>query len=286
MKLANIYTTYGGVLKGQAAVGTSDVNCIDVKVVSGDSVKDVKQIVYSDALSVPTVITRRLTGSLVADYKYIQARATSASTTTKLNSALNVRSAYLFAGGIDCYVKAAGGDAHELAWISNSADTARWLVSVNSSNRVSLLTRFDGNSSEGFGHILPNDGEFHHLEVRGSAALPSDNACYYTAASRAAYQLDGGGWKYFMTDADGTTPQLFQSFYGQSVTVRFCSSTLEVKGTVVLYGGDGSTSLVTDAINIENAAAGATSLTGTLGLTYNLAAAVQQHYTDTFQWVE
>lgn len=69
MKLANIYADVSGVRKGQAATGTSDSNCIDVRAYSGGILRDISKVVSVDSNGVATVISRRLTTT--SQYKYV-----------------------------------------------------------------------------------------------------------------------------------------------------------------------------------------------------------------------
>ena len=69
MKLANIYADVSGVRKGQAATGTSDSNCIDVRAYSGGILRDISKVVSVDSNGVATVISRRLVTT--SQYKYV-----------------------------------------------------------------------------------------------------------------------------------------------------------------------------------------------------------------------
>lgn len=71
MRLANIYASVGGVTKGQAAEGTSDASCLDVKAYSGGVLRDITMVVSTDENGRPTVISRRRKESVTNDYKYV-----------------------------------------------------------------------------------------------------------------------------------------------------------------------------------------------------------------------
>lgn len=78
MRLANIYISKDGIVQGQAAIGTSDANCINVIAKDTEGIaRDIKQMVYSDANLATTVLTRRLIGSVMPDYKYVVGPVTS-----------------------------------------------------------------------------------------------------------------------------------------------------------------------------------------------------------------
>ena len=72
MKLANIYEYVNGSLKGQAAVGTSDANCLDVKFRDSNGItRDIKRIVYVDSSLNQKIITKRLETQTTEYYKYV-----------------------------------------------------------------------------------------------------------------------------------------------------------------------------------------------------------------------
>lgn len=69
MKLANTYTALSGVTKGQAATGTTDTDCLDIRAVdSGGVQRDIAQVVSTDANATATVISRRLVNTLGDKY--------------------------------------------------------------------------------------------------------------------------------------------------------------------------------------------------------------------------
>lgn len=78
MKLANVFLKKNGIVQGQAAVGTSDANCINVIAKDSQGItRDIKSIVVSDDTASPIYITRRLVGSIEPAYKYVLGPATS-----------------------------------------------------------------------------------------------------------------------------------------------------------------------------------------------------------------
>ena len=286
MKLANIYPTVNGSLKGQSATGESDAGCIDVKAHYGGAMRDIEQIVVTDAAAMPTVISRRLTGSKVADFKYVAGRITSSKATRTLCSAMKVGSYYRFAGGMDAWYKVDGSLSQSKTLLSVwSSSSGGWEITVETDGRLKIYSKYSGNTATGYGGTIPNDGEYHHIEVRGSAALPSSNPCYYTGGSRVAYSIDGGTWTYFKTSSDSQV--LLQCSYGIDSTIYIGDSQIFEKGSIKMCGANGNTSVTWVSLGIQDATIGSTSITSSDSITYNISSGgVQQHYTDTHEWVQ
>lgn len=76
MKLGNVFTTVNGVTKGQAAVGESDDGCLDVKARGSSVLRDITEIVITDAAGAAQFRSKRLV--VGNDYKYIDGPLSSA----------------------------------------------------------------------------------------------------------------------------------------------------------------------------------------------------------------
>lgn len=143
MRLANIFAKVNGVTKGQSAIGTSDVNCLDVKAYSGGVLRDITQVVSVDGNGMPTIISRRLTGTVTNEFKYVTGQLTCSNG----NAFNNYSTSDTVQWGLElafCVTSLAS----DVVLADNTIDSGTyWKVYVNTSGQICYGANFNGNDS-------------------------------------------------------------------------------------------------------------------------------------------
>ncbi len=246
MKLANIYANVNGVTKGQSAIGTSDYSCLDVKAYSGGVLRDITQVVSVDGNGIPTIISRRLTGSVTNEFKYV----TGELSCTNGNAFNNYSTSDSVKWGLElafCVTSLSS----EVVLANNTIDSGTyWKVYVNTSGQICYGANFNGNDSPALAtwtNWTVTVGKWYKLSMYGCV-----NGSYTMYASL----LD-----YTSTSAHSYTSK--KNIYRQSskTTARnllIGSANVRLRDSITVYGttyskGDVQNTLTVD---VNNATAG------------------------------
>lgn len=286
MKLANIYSVdSGGVQRGQAATGTTDTACLDIKANDAEGVeRDIKKVVYVNGAGAPTVISRKLVETETPDYKYLVGQAQMQTATTEFCNAYKSQSGVYY-----LYCKYSGSvviDSTitlESGFIirSYSSDTVFWQLGITAARNLYFRSRRDSSESYGYGEKIPPDQQT-LIEMASDESLTGAHNDYMK------YRINGGSWKYFTSDGNESgTVVSFPKFteyntvlsYGQRAAVRLIG-TQNVTGCQ-----NGGTAFPQSTVNIENIPVGTAAFLDVQGRTFSNPG-IFQHYTTTKTWKE
>lgn len=287
MKLANIYSVdSGGVQRGQAATGTTDTACLDIKANDAEGVgRDIKKVVYVNGAGAPTVISRKLVETITPDYKYLVGQAQAQVATKEFCNAYKAKDGvyYLyckFAGHvvIDSEIPLESGFIVQ----SYSSDTIFWQLGITAARKLYFQSRYGSYESYGYGEKIPPDQQT-LIEMASEESLTGAHNDYMK------YRINGGPWKYLTSDGNESgTVVSFPKFteyntvlsYGQRAAVRLIG-TQNVTGCQ-----NGGTAFPQSTVNIENIPVGTAAFLDTQGRAFSNPGGVYQHYTSTKTWEE
>ena len=286
MKLANIYSVdSGGAQRGQAATGTTDTACLDIKANDAAGVgRDIKKVVYVNGAGAPTVISRKLVETITPDFRYLIGPAQMQTATKEFCNAYKSQSGvyYLyckFAGHvvIDSEIPLESGFIVQ----SYSSDTVFWQLGITAARYLYFQSRYGSYESYGYGEKIPPDQQT-------LIEIASDNSIAGATNDYMKYRINGGSWKYFTSSGgESGTVVSFPKFteystvlsYGQRAAVRLIGAQ-NVTGCQ-----NGGTAFPQSTVNIENIPVGTAAFLDAQGRTFSNPG-VYQHYTTTKTWEE
>lgn len=155
-----------------------------------------------------------------------------------------------------------------------------WKLLITSSGQLKFEDRYNnGTIQTGYGKKMSFNA-WHYVEVL-SAYL------YSGAANNNVYnQIDSGGWDTFKSTSTGTTVKSLGGLYYQwSGTVQLGTSVVAFKGTITIWGANGS-SRYSNSFNVQDRTAG--SAFGSLGIgniTISGTRSVSQYTSTGTNWV-
>lgn len=270
MKLANIIANLpSGAKFGQAATGTSDSNCWDVRVADASNVlRDIKTVIVTDTSGTPITISRRLVGTPHPSYKYVYGPLVcaqgnnfnnySTSSTVKWRVYLEFRLDRLPPSG-----------KTYLAYDRISSSYG-WDVAVNSSGQIVHTSSYNGNTTTTtWPEFTLSKGAWYTMDIYG----------YVNQGSTVYLSMNGS--TFYSRDVD------CKSFNSTGRNLTIGDSRTCFRNSVIVQGVDWRSTATqrTLSVNIENAAAGYG-----LGLrsgNYKLTGPTVQQYSYTdYEWVK
>lgn len=270
MKLANVFLKKNGIVQGQAAVGTSDANCINVIAKDSQGItRDIKSIVVSDDTASPIYITRRLVGSIEPAYKYVLGPATS--------------------------------DGSKFCTWYLGSDSIGWQMSFQFmllSNQNTTLVENYYTAAEGYDVKYTTDGEIvYTAKYPGTTAdqqittwenINLTPNVWHTINIYGNGKVEGGTVTLFVDGVSkGTQSNAFATGEGGGNTIYIGDSNTYLRGTVVIKGTteDAYYTVNTLNVNIESATVGNNLSLTNNGITLSGDEVIQATI-NTQEWVE
>lgn len=264
MKLANIYVLADGAVKGQAATGSTDSGCLNVKAYDGAATRDIQKIVSVDESGNATVISRRLTTQTVNDYKYVSGQLT-CTDGKSFNDYCEDSAVWgvTLTFKIDSLI-----ENRVLAY--NMVTNAGWQVYINTSGHVCAQNKYSGTAASAeWTNWTISAGVWYTLDIYGHS---NKSSTVYCSVNGSAY----------VSKTLGKT-----SLYTNARNLIIGAVSVNLRGQIKVRGTNYSSSstTVTFDANIENGTAGAA-----LSLTSNgrtlTGGTIYQHTESTYVWTE
>lgn len=246
MKLANIFTAVGGVTKGQAATGSTDTNCLDIKAADSNGIqRDIAQVVRTDSAGTPTVISRRL----VSSHKYVTGQCVC----TSGNNFNNYSESSAVEWRVELYFMVSSLSASRSLAYNRSNSSYGWDVSVNTNGNIVHTSSYNGNTTTvTWTNWTISPGTWYTLKIYGYI---NKSSTVYASVNGSSYVSKAAAYKSYTSTARNLT---------------LGASNVSLRGAVVVKGIDWSalTTQRTLSVNIENGTVGsALNLTGGYTLT-------------------
>lgn len=286
MKLANIYAVdSAGTRRGQAAAGSTDAGCIDVKAVDDGGIqRDIKKVVVTDGAGAVKFTSKRLVDSTVADYKYISKTWATGPQTREFNNAFlsGGTTYYLYCqyqGTILIDSSVAFPNYEEWICLSWNSAAIHWGVGVTSDGWLFFESAYGGNKSIGYGAKIPFDTPV-YIDVRSDTALGGAN-------NLVNYKINNAGsWGYFTSGKGSGSAVSFPKFTEYSTYLQFGRvAPLWLIGEQKVTGNLDGTTFKISNFSVEGLPVGTGSFADQQGRTFT-GASIFQHYTTTKVWEE
>lgn len=237
MKLANIYADVSGVRRGQAAVGTTDDNCIDVRAYSNGILRDISQVVSVDSSGNATVISRRL--QTTSQYKYVTGQLSCPD-----GKNFNTNSDYTSCQfKLELEFKLGSIGKQNMLFSDTPGSTTYYKIYINSSNQLQVNCQYAGQTVR---NVIWTDWTFSaNTWYKLSYYLPAPNTNVY----RAYASIDGSSYvqkTMYTSYAVTNTRNVYLSSSGNSL-----------RGTILLMGTTyNSSSQSTYSVSVNDAITG------------------------------
>lgn len=252
----------GDVLKGQAAVGTSDVGCIDVKAHDGTALRDISEIAVTDSSGNITVITKRLITTSANDFKYVKGQLT-CSDGKSFNDYCEDSAVW----GVSITFKL-DSLSTETILAYNMVTNAGWRVYINTSGHICVQNKYSGNTASAeWSDWTVSPGPWYVLDLYGHSG---GSSTVYCSVNNSSYVSKSLGRTSLFTNARDL-------LVGDSeVSLR---NGIKIRGT----NYSSSSTTVTLEVNVENASSGSTLSLTSNGRTISGGTVYQQTKT-TYEW--
>lgn len=140
MKLANIFTAVGGVTKGQAATGSTDTNCLDIKAVDANgTLRDIVQVVRTNSSGQSSIVSRRYTYL----YRYISGECAC----TAGNNFNNYSESSAVEWRVELTFRVTSLTASRRLACSRPNANYGWDISVNTNGNIVHTSSYNGNTT-------------------------------------------------------------------------------------------------------------------------------------------
>lgn len=264
MKLANIYVSADGAVKGQAAAGSTDSGCLDVKAYDGVMLRDINQVVSVDGNGVSKIISRKLTATTVNDYKYVYGQLT-CSDGKSFNDYCEDSAVW----GVTLTFKVDSLSVNRvLAY--NMITNAGWQIYVNTSGHICAQNKYSGTAADAeWTNWTIQLGTWYTLDIYGHSNKKSTVYCSVNGSSYASKSL--GRTSLFTNTRNLLVGDIGVNLRGQ----------IKIRGTNY---SSSSTTVIFDA-NIESGTAGAALSLTSNGRTLS-GGMVYQHTEAASVWTE
>lgn len=262
MMLANIYAEADGVLKGQAATGTSDSGCINVKAHDGTALRDISSVAVTDSAGNITVITKRLTAVSTDDFKYVKGQLT-CSDGKSFNDYCEDSAVW----GVSLTFKPDSLSA-ETILAYNMVTNAGWRVYINTSGHICAQNKYSGNTASAeWTNWTVSPGTWYTLDLYGHSGKSSTVYCSVNGSS-------------YISKSLGRT-----SLFTNTRNLLVGDSEVSLRDGIKIRGTNYSSSstTVTLEVNVEDASSGSSLSLTSNGRTISGGTVYQQTKT-TYEW--